>query len=312
MSNENKFLNKYSFSSIENNVLGIIKQRKAHLNPALKRVAEYVLNDPEECKSLTIKELSEFCDVSESTVTRFVKEIGFSNYQQLKIKLAETVQSQKDNAISDDDNKYIYENITNTDTVDDILNKLIFKNITILNQTKLIADKSQYEEAAKAIEKANILSFSCTGSSAIAAEEAIMRFTRAGIKCIFNRDSAIQQMTSSILSNNDVQIGISDSGSTSSVINSLKQAKSNGITTIAITSSNKSKVAEFADIVLLTSSNNSSDYAACDNWENTSSKISQILVIDTLYALYASRNYNKIKENLNRTYKSISYTRKNG
>ena len=75
------------------NIIEHIYKQAPYLNPALRRIAEYVIEHPEQCKSMTIKQLATACGVAESTVTRFVKEIDLASYQELKIAIAETLSS---------------------------------------------------------------------------------------------------------------------------------------------------------------------------------------------------------------------------
>lgn len=288
-------------------VLMLINRKVAHMNPALQRISRFIVENPDRAKSMTIRELSLECAVAESTITRFVRELGFASFAQLKIMIAESVVNQKNRA-SSTPAPHVYENITSTDNVDAIFDKLIHRNVSMLSETKLLVDEEKYELAAHAIEQAGMLAFLCIGSSAIAAEEAVMRFTRSGKKCMFFRDTSVQLMSSAILGKKDVLIGISNSGSTMSVVNSIERACENGVTTIGITAFPDSPLARSAGITLF-SSNSLSGTHAVDHWENTSSKISQLLVIDVLYGLYASRNESRIKKHLADTYKSVSHTR---
>ena len=305
--NKEKILKEYSRAvTTDIDAITLIKRRIAGLNPALQRIAKYIIKNTVKCKSITIKELSEKTGVAESTVTRFVKEIGFSNYQELKIKLAESLTSfSKEDQELDD---YIYEDISKSDDIDTIIDKLIYRNISMLNETKLLVDYDQYLIAVKAIEESSIIVFAGLGSSGIAAEEAIMRFTRAGVKCVFPRDTSMQSILSSILTNEDVVIGISNSGKSVTAVNALKHANKTQATTIAITANAYSPLAKISDITLL-SSNHSTHGSEEIIWENTTSKISQLLVIDILYAIYASRNFDKTKKHLSNTHASATHTR---
>ncbi len=63
------------------------------LNPALGRIAEFILEHPEPCRTMTIKQLAIACDVAESIVSRFVKEMNLNSYQDLKMSIAEALYS---------------------------------------------------------------------------------------------------------------------------------------------------------------------------------------------------------------------------
>ncbi len=73
------------------NILELIAREQPYLNPALRRVADFILEHPNQAKSIPIHELAQECRVAESSVTRFVKVIGLKSYQELKIAIAETL-----------------------------------------------------------------------------------------------------------------------------------------------------------------------------------------------------------------------------
>lgn len=65
-------------------VLDRVKSAYASLRPSERRVADYVLSDPDECTQCTISELAERVQVSQPTVVRFVQAMGFDGYRSFK------------------------------------------------------------------------------------------------------------------------------------------------------------------------------------------------------------------------------------
>ena len=55
-----------------------------YLNPAERRVAEFIIKNPREVLTLTINELAAQTGASYATVNRLVKRVGFSGYKDLK------------------------------------------------------------------------------------------------------------------------------------------------------------------------------------------------------------------------------------
>jgi RpiR family carbohydrate utilization transcriptional regulator len=263
-----------------------IQRQKNYLNPALKRIAVYILKNPGDIKLLKIKELASKCKVSEATVTRFVRELNINTYQEFKIILAEVTSNALNN--KDKEEKYIYDDVAKGDSVDSLIEKIAFKNIETLEETKKIINAVEIEKAVTAIDKSNTITIYCVGTSMIAAESAKMRFYRVGKECIVYNDPANQAVSSSLLHKNNVAIGISNSGKSAPTVNALRNAKKRGATTICITSSNTSPIARFADIKLYTAARPSSFFQ-----ESLVSRIAQILVIDILYACYALKHYDK-------------------
>lgn len=288
-------------------ILSRIYKELPYLNPALRKIAEYVVEHPEQCKTMTIKELAAACAVAESTVTRFVAALGLSGYQDLKIALAEAL-TFTDAADLAAEEKHIYEGIAATDSTQTIIEKVVYRNIQTLTDTRQRLNIDELNRAVEAIEQANVLIFCCMGSSSLAAEEGVMRFTRAGKKCLMFRDQSIQLMTAAIVGPGDVMIGISNSGHSTLVIDALKLAQRNGARTIALTSFEDSPVTKHADISLYTPTK-SSPLGPGLYWEATTSKSAQILVIDILYACFAAKHVEQTLRYLEETYRAIKDTR---
>ena len=206
------------------------------------------------------------------------------------------------------DGNYVYEDISRTDSTQTIIEKVLYRNIQALTDMKQRLNVVELNRAVEAIEAANVLIFCCMGSSGLAAEEGVMRFTRAGKKCILFRDQSIQLMTAAIVGPQDAVIGISNSGHSTLVVESLKLAQSNGARTIGITSSEESPLVKYSDISLFTPTK-SSALGPGLSWEATTSKSAQILVIDVLYACFAARHFDETLKSLEDTYTAIKDTR---
>jgi DNA-binding MurR/RpiR family transcriptional regulator len=289
------------------NVIERIYQKAPYLNPALRRVADFIVEHPEQCKTMTIQQLASACDVAESTVTRFVREMDLNGYQELKIAITEAL-SLSNGAEVTAEEKYVYEDISRTDSTQTIIEKVLYRNMQTLIDTKQRLNLTELSRAVEAIEKANVIVFCCMGSSAVAAEEGVMRFTRAGKKCLLFRDQTIQLMTGAIVSQHDVVIGISNSGRSKSVIDALKLAQTNGAPTIGITSFEDSPLVKYADIVLFTPTKSSLMDSGL-YWETTTSKSAQTLVIDFLYACFAAKHFDETLRFLEETYLAVKDTR---
>jgi DNA-binding MurR/RpiR family transcriptional regulator len=268
----------------EQNILVKIRRLLPYLNPALKRVGRYALENTDRIKKLKISELAVKCDVSEATVTRFVKEIGLDNFQNFKINLAEIAPESHIEATGKE--KYVYDDVDKDDSIDKIVEKILYRNIEAIQDTQRVINPIEIGRAVGAIDKADFVALYCVGTSTIAAESAKMRFYRIGKQCIVYNDPAHLAVSSSILKKGNVAIGISNSGSTTFTVNALKTAKENGATTICITNCDDSPITRYSDIKLFTATKESSFFQ-----ESMLSRVAQILIIDILYACCASKNY---------------------
>jgi DNA-binding MurR/RpiR family transcriptional regulator len=263
-----------------------IERKVPYLNPALCRIAVYISKNPEKIKLLKIKELASYCEVSEATVTRFVKEFNINTFQELKIILADL--KTRDHKNTKKQKKFVYDDVTKGDSIENVIEKIAYRNITALEDTKKIIDPVEIEKAVSVIDKSEIITIYCVGTSTIAAESAKMRFYRVGKECIVYNDPANQAVSSSLLGNKKVAIGISNSGKSAPTVNALKMAKESGSKTICITSSNTSPINQYSDIKLYTAESQPSFFQ-----ESLLSRVAQILIIDILYACYALKHFNK-------------------
>jgi DNA-binding MurR/RpiR family transcriptional regulator len=110
-------------------------------------------------------------------------------------------------------------------------------------------------------------------------------------------------MTAAITNPHDVVIGISNSGRSTPVVESLKLAQAHKARTIGITSFEDAPLVKYADITLFTPTK--SPPPGLDLYgESTTSVSAQILVIDILYACFAAKNFDLTLSFLEETYRA--------
>lgn len=284
-----------------------IQKDLPYLNPALKKIGSYILDNPDECKTISTKSLAQACEVAESTITRFVKTVGFSSFQELKISLAEYLTT-NEVLRSEDENPKLYEDLTAEDSMEQVIQKLVYRSTTTLTETMQALNPAALKKAVDCISQAETIILSSQGFSDVAACEALMMFSRVGKKCILFQDECNQLMAASVCKKTDLFIGISNSGRTKKVIDTLRIAKSNHGKTIGITAFEDSPVASYSDVAIITPTKSK----AAENgitWELSSSKTAQILIIDILCACYSLKYFDNILEEMNATYQALKDTR---
>jgi RpiR family carbohydrate utilization transcriptional regulator len=250
------------------------------LNPALKKIALFILKNPQEVKLLRIKDLASRCGVAEATVTRFVKTIGLGSFQELKINIAEiTTQRHTEKEL-------VYDDVMHSDSIESLIEKIIASNKKALSDTKKLINIREIERAIAAIRDASQVDIYGAGGSYVTAENARMRFYRIGKRCIVYNDPNQQAVSASLLTKTDLAIGISNSGRTVSTVNALRRAKESGATTICITNFNQSPITKYADIRLFTSTQDSAFFQ-----ESMISRVAQMVLIDILYAGLAIQSF---------------------
>ena len=278
---------------MESNCLNKIRSHYARLSDKEKKIADYILNQPQLVIQQTINDLAENLHVADATVFRFCKRIGYKGFQAMKIALAAEINQP---------NQPIYEEIINeTDDEITIAKKVFQSNMNTLKRTVHLLDEQAIKQAVRFILNAEHVAFFGVGGSSIIAMDAYHKFMRAGIKCHSNFDAHIQLMSASQLTNKDVAIIISHTGSTIDTINILNVAKKNGVKIIGITGYPKSPIAKESDVVFFTSSEET-EYRS----EALSSRIGELSIIDALSVTIMIQNKNKAFQSLTKLREAIS------
>ncbi|MDN4075904.1 MurR/RpiR family transcriptional regulator [Fictibacillus terranigra] len=260
------------------------------LRDSEKKIIEYIKQNQEEIIHLSITEVAERSETSESSVVRLCKRLGYKGFQDLKINLAKEVMTPE---------KVIHEIIEKGDDVVTIKKKVFQSNIQALYDTIEVCNDEEIKKAVNAISNARLIEFYGTGGSGTVALDAHHKLLKLGIKSFAYNDSVLQAMSASVLTNKDVVIGVSHTGSNTDVLSALKLAKEAGATLICITDSSKSPITKISDIVLQTASNET-----LFRTDAISSRIAQLTIIDILVAAVANQKYEMYYQNLQKTRKS--------
>jgi DNA-binding MurR/RpiR family transcriptional regulator len=117
------------------------------------------------------------------------------------------------------------------------------------------------------------------GNSAAIATDLAHKLLRVGLNAQACCDNHMQAIIASHLGERCVAVGISHSGASTDILDSLELAKMAGATTICMTNFAKTPIVELSDIVL---------YTRADETKRSvlamSSRIAQLAIIDALYS----------------------------
>jgi RpiR family carbohydrate utilization transcriptional regulator len=224
-----------SHEPVLDNILGSYEK----LFSAEKKVADYVLANPYDVIDLNVVELASESQVSDATVIRFCKHIGYAGYHQFRIMLARTqapVHKQEES--------------NNPDKVNDVF----------ANYTETIHQISENRENAmvmdrciKLIENCEMVHIIAEGNTSILSQYLGFRLERMGIRATYTQVPAYFMNHINLASSCDIVVGISKSGSTKAVIRGMELAAEKGLQTIAITRSRQSFIAKVSKNVLISS-----------------------------------------------------------
>lgn len=257
------------------------------LRAAEQRVADFILAHPDELIYLTVTELAERTNTSESTVVRLCQKIGYKGYQEFKIVLARDLV---------EPTTEIYAAIEPNDDVQTVKQKVFQANAQALRDTIEVLDDQELQRAVDALTKARRVDIYGVGGSGPLALDAYHKFLKLGMQAVALSDGDLMAMSSALLGPNDVAFGISHTGASRDVTDALSRAKSGGATTICITHRSSSPITKVSDIVLVTAAKQTAFRS-----DASSSRIAQLTIIDTLYVGVAHNNHDKAIDMIEKT-----------
>lgn len=277
-----------------------IREMLDNFNPSEKKIANYILDNPEEILHLSISKLAERSCSSEAAIVRFCKTIKFKGYKDFKIDITSDVMSIQR------EEEYKYTDIRPGDKLQSIIENVCLNNKKSIDDTLKILDYDEIERAVQAIHKAQRVDFYGVGASGIIALDGQQKFMRINKFCGAYTDTHLQVTAAVTLKKSDVAIIISYSGETKDIIDSMRIAKESGATIIAITKFGKSTLSEEAHINLFLSSPETTMRSGA-----MGSRIAQLNMIDIIFSAVASMEYGNIKKYLDKSHKVMLLKKKN-
>lgn len=245
------------------------------LTKSEQKVAHFVLERFDEILHMSVTDLAEQANVGETTVLRFCRKLDFKGYQEFKLALAKNTVNPVAN---------LHSNLTESDPFFVMVQKVNASNVQAIQETTGMIDSKELNRAIELILSSQKIHFYGAGVSGITAMDAKSRFMRIGLSADALLDAHHQAMAAATLSENDLAIGFSVSGSTKDTVDALTIAKANGAKIIASTHFARSPITRTADVVLLNGGRETPLQGG-----SLAAKIAQLHVIDLLYTGVALR-----------------------
>ncbi|CDX51246.1 RpiR family transcriptional regulator [Mesorhizobium plurifarium] len=267
-------------------LIASLRAAAGDMTPALARVAETVLAQPDATLRQSITELAETSGSSEASVMRFCRDQGFSGFQDFKLALAKelaTDERARDNGSPSDD-----------------IQRLVETAITSLRETEQLIVREDVAVASRKLLDASVVECFGIAASAVTAQYLAYKMTRIGKFSRALGDAHLAVMAAGTAQPGTVQVVISSSGSTIDAVRVAELARSKGAFVIGISNRSKSPLMAVCDLALIAS------------WPETPltggafpSKISQLLIVDALVAEMTRQDPKRLIE-LSRTAEVVS------
>ncbi len=246
-----------------------IHERLSSMSEKERRVADFILDSPQEAVHPSIEALAERIGVSESTLFRFVRKLGYEGYQQFRIALATETVGPKSG---------YYDAPVDSESGESVV-AVVFKTaIGALERTMGGLDPKAVAKAADLLTRARFVLFLGLGGSAIVAKDAYHKLMRTGIRCAAPEDFHMQLMAASQTEPGDVALLVSHTGANKDALAIADVLRSRGAVIVVVSSYPRTPLSKMADVLLLSAAP-PSPYSI----EAFSARLAQLALVDALY-----------------------------
>jgi RpiR family carbohydrate utilization transcriptional regulator len=271
-------------------LLDSIRTQFSILSKSEKKVANAVLNNPDLAVSGNITALAKSADVSEPTVVRFCRALGYDGWQEFKLKLAQGLalaMPGMDELPSQDD------------LASDLVNKICSRSINTLLDLRNNLDADAIQRALEILGQSNKIEFYGQGTSGIVAADAQHKFFRSGVPTVAYSDPHIHSIAASLLKKGDAVVAISQRGNSPALLRSVQLARNMEADVIALAPSG-TPLADLATVLVpIDLSVNTDPYTPI------SARLAHLVVIDILAVGLALRRGPEFRNKMQNAQKAL-------
>jgi glucokinase len=251
-----------------------VRAARTDLSPAEKRVADFVLNNPRSALNAPISSIAKGAEVSQPTVIRFCRSLGFLGLADFKLKLGSgltgTLPVQRTQ-------------VRREDSIGDLCAKVLDNTISAIMQFRESLNVDAIDRAIELLRAAQRVEFYAMGNSNIVALDAQHKLFRFRIPSVAQTDASLHLMAADMLGPKDVAVFISSSGQPTELVRAAALALERGATVIAMTSGQSPLARKSTVCIAVEHGEDSSTFV------DMISRILQLLVVDMVSVGLAMR-----------------------
>jgi RpiR family carbohydrate utilization transcriptional regulator len=221
-------------------LLDSIRTQLDSLSKSEKKVALAVLEHPSATVTQNITALAKAADVSEPTVVRFCRTLGYEGWHEFKLKLAQGLALAMPG---------VNEQPAQDDLASELVNKICSRSINTLLDLRNNLNPEAIQKALDILSRANKIEFYGQGTSGIVAADAQHKFFRSGVPTVAYADPAIHSIAAALLRPGDAVVAISQRGNNPTLVRSAKLARKGGADVIVLAPSG-TPLADMASVLI--------------------------------------------------------------
>ncbi len=261
-------------------VIPIIEAKLTQFTPAERQIADYFLSQTNNHtdEDFSSKMVAQRLQVSEASLTRFAQKCNFRGFREFVYAFTQPAENQADN----------------------FAQPVLATYQELLNKTYSLVDLHKIHQITNLLLTKKRVFVYGKGSSGMVAQEMKLRFMRIGLVCEAITDDDMMRMNAVLVDKDCLVIGITISGHTSIVIESLYTAKKQQAATVLLTANDNAEFSDNFDVIQLFAIKNHLEYGRI-----ISPQFPILVVLDMLYADYMNIDKKKRECIWQKTYNAL-------
>ena len=226
---------------MKNNIVKQIESGYANLRKSEKQAADYILDHMEEASEISLDKLAAAAKVSQPTVLRMLKALGYEGYKDFRYQLVAELAKSDARENPGDQLMYGY-TLNRMDDLEEIPYNITMTTERMLEETLKNFSKKTYREVIEALTSAHLIDIYGVENSEVMAMDLLTKLLYLGLPCRHFADCYLQQIAAGALTSDDVAVGISYSGESMDTVDAMRRAKKAGARTVVITNFRESTI----------------------------------------------------------------------
>ncbi|ADZ43558.1 TPA: MurR/RpiR family transcriptional regulator [Yersinia enterocolitica] len=252
-----------------------------------RKLADFLLTNPEQARHLSSQKLAQQTGVSQSAVVKFAQKLGYKGFPALKQALSEIVAA-PEQAVT------LHNQILSTDSLKTVGEKLLAEKAAALRATLDINSEQRLTEALDMLRSARRVILTGLGASGLVAKDLAYKLLKIGVMAVSETDMHAQLAAVQALDSRDLLLAISFSGERREINLAAEEAQRCGAKVLALTSFTPNSLQQRADHCLYTISEEPAIRSAA-----ISSSTAQYALTDLLFMAMIQQDLESAQDHIN-------------
>lgn len=227
------------------NVINSILASYDHLSDSERRIADFILQRRGTVSSLTAGEIAKGSGTSNTTVSRFVRTLGYDSFAQLRLALAREEVAKERPFDSSDGISF--------DNVEGSVRYVLERKVEELNDTLALLNMDELAQSCRLIQRSKTVMFVGVGTSLSFAQMVATKFSHVGVRAVSPATSDAAAILAQLMGPEDCVVFISNSAKSRRLNIIMDNVQDSAIPSIIITADPTTHLAARADHVLVVS-----------------------------------------------------------